>query len=197
MAEFAGRRLGAQAVENLIGPFLTGVYAGDERELGAEAVFGSLVELERRYGSIAIGGLLQALLRRGERGLRGSYSAAEGMGPFARHLAGRLNESPALGATVSELRREGSAWHLSLSSAAGPDLHARLAGGARNPGRREREAAEGGSTPGPRSFSRASRTPRSCRSRSAWSAPGYGARSRASASWFRAGPGWICWAASS
>ena len=49
VAEFAGRRLGAQAVENLIGPFLTGVYAGDERELGAEAVFGSLVELERRY----------------------------------------------------------------------------------------------------------------------------------------------------
>jgi oxygen-dependent protoporphyrinogen oxidase len=119
VAEFAGRRLGTQAVENLIGPFLTGVYAGDERELGAEAVFGSLVELERRYGSIAIGGLLQALLRRGERGLRGSYSAVEGLGPFARHLAGRLNETPALGATVSELRREDSAWHLSLSSAAG------------------------------------------------------------------------------
>ena len=110
VAEFAGRRLGAQAVENLIGPFLTGVYAGDERELGAEAVFGSLVELERRYGSIAIGGLVQALLRRGERGLRGSYSAAEGLGPFARHLAGRLNESPVLEATVSELRRDGSAW---------------------------------------------------------------------------------------
>jgi oxygen-dependent protoporphyrinogen oxidase len=119
VAEFAGRRLGAQAMENLIGPFLTGVYAGDERELGAEAVFGSLVELERRYGSIAIGGLLQALLRRGERGLRGSYSAAEGLGPFARRLAGRLNEPPALGVTVSELRREGSAWYLSLSSAAG------------------------------------------------------------------------------
>jgi len=119
VAEFAGRRLGAQAMENLIGPFLTGVYAGDERQLGAEAVFGSLVELERRYGSIAIGGLLQALLRRGERGLRGSYSAAEGLGPFARHLAGRLNEPVVLGATVSELRREGSAWYLSLSSAAG------------------------------------------------------------------------------
>ena len=120
VAEFTGRRLGAQAMENLIGPFLTGVYAGDERELGAEAVFGSLVELERRYGSIAIGGLLRALLgRRGERGLRGSYSTAEGLGPFARRLAGRLNEPPVLGATVSELRCEGSVWHLSLSSAAG------------------------------------------------------------------------------
>jgi len=29
VAEFAGRRLGAQAMEKLIGPFLTGVYAGD------------------------------------------------------------------------------------------------------------------------------------------------------------------------
>jgi oxygen-dependent protoporphyrinogen oxidase len=119
VAEFAGRRLGRQAVSNLIGPFLTGVYAGDPQQLGAAAVFGSLVELERSYGSIALGGLLRALLRRGERGLRGSYSAVEGLGPFARRLAERLVEPPALGARLTELRREGSAWHLSLSSAAG------------------------------------------------------------------------------
>ncbi|HKJ24919.1 MAG TPA: protoporphyrinogen oxidase, partial [Myxococcota bacterium] len=52
---FVARRLGREAVERLVGPFLTGVYAGDERALGAEAVFPSLVEAERRRGSIVRG----------------------------------------------------------------------------------------------------------------------------------------------
>ncbi len=119
VAEFVGRRMGREAVERLVGPFLTGVYAGDEEELGAGAVFGGLVELERRYGSIAIGGLLQVLLRRGERGLRGSYSAAQGLGPFARHLAERLHEPPVLGARVTSLVRGADGWELSMASAAG------------------------------------------------------------------------------
>jgi oxygen-dependent protoporphyrinogen oxidase len=119
VAEFVTRRLGHQVVSGLVGPFLTGVYAGDEAELGAEAVFGQLVDFERRYGSIALGGLVSGLLRRGSRGLRGSYAATHGLGPFARSMAERLNEPPAVGATVRELRREGSAWHLSVSSAAG------------------------------------------------------------------------------
>lgn len=119
VAEFVTRRLGAEVVRGLVGPFLTGVYAGDETELGAEAVLGGLVDLERRYGSIALGGMISALLRRGAGGLRGSYSATQGLGPFARSMAERLNEPPALGATVRELRRDGPAWHVSVSSSAG------------------------------------------------------------------------------
>lgn len=119
VAEFGARRLGRQAVDALLGPFLTGVYAGDERELGAAAVFGGLVELERRYGSIAVGGSVEALLRRGERGLRGSYSAPEGLGPFTRRLVERLKEPPVLGATLCTLHREDAAWALTLASASG------------------------------------------------------------------------------
>jgi len=119
VSEFITRRLGRQVADRLVGPFLTGVYAGDERELGAEAVFGTLVDWERRLGSVALGALDAALSRRRERGLRGVYSTTEGFGPFARHMAERLNEPPALGATVQTLRREGTAWHLSVSTAAG------------------------------------------------------------------------------
>ena len=39
LEEQLGEQWGTQeAVERLVGPFLTGVYAGDEQELGAEAV---------------------------------------------------------------------------------------------------------------------------------------------------------------
>ena len=58
VAEFAGRRLGREAVDNLVGPFLTGVYAGDEKQLGAAAVFGSLVENEQRV--VGLGPLPQS-----------------------------------------------------------------------------------------------------------------------------------------
>jgi oxygen-dependent protoporphyrinogen oxidase len=109
VAEFFGRRLGKQVVEGLVGPFLTGVYAGDERELGAEAVFPSLVEMERKSGSI-VGGALGGLFRRRPRGLRGSHSAIEGLGPFARALAERLVEPVALENRVIGVRRDGDRW---------------------------------------------------------------------------------------
>lgn len=119
VAEFAGRRFGKQAVSHLIGPFLTGVYAGDEERLGAEAVFGGLVELERKYGSIALGGVLRALGRRRERGLRGSYSAPQGLGPFARKLTELLAEPPALGTRVTGIEREDSGWEIGVSGPGG------------------------------------------------------------------------------
>jgi len=119
VAEFLGRRLGREAVTGLVGPFLTGVYAGDEEELGAEAVFPGLVELERRHRSLALGALAGALGRRGERGLRGSYSAVEGLGPLARRLSGLLREPPALGTSVARVRRDGGTWRVETTGPGG------------------------------------------------------------------------------
>jgi oxygen-dependent protoporphyrinogen oxidase len=119
VAEFARRRLGAEAVEGLVGPFLTGIYAGDERELGAEAVFGGLVEHERRHGSIALGLARGAFGRGGARGLRGVYSARNGLGPFARRIAERLAEPPTLETQVTSLRREGEEWRVRMLGPAG------------------------------------------------------------------------------
>ena len=76
VAEFLGRRLGREVVSGLVAPFLTGVYAGDEQQLGARAVFPALVELEDRFGSMAVGGLLRAVASRRAKGLRGSPSRA-------------------------------------------------------------------------------------------------------------------------
>ncbi len=119
VAEFIGRRLGKQVVESLVGPFLTGVYAGDERELGAESVFPSLVEMERRFGSIVFGSIAGIFRGGRRRGLRGSYSAAEGLGPFARSLAERLVEPVALDNRVTAVRRDGDRWLVRTSGPAG------------------------------------------------------------------------------
>lgn len=119
VAEFVSRRAGSEVVRGIVGPFLTGVYAGDESQLGAEAVFGGAVELERRYGSLALGGALTALWRRGERGLRGTWSGQHGFGPLARQLTNQLAEPPALGSRVDRITRDGDAWHLDIAAPTG------------------------------------------------------------------------------
>jgi oxygen-dependent protoporphyrinogen oxidase len=119
VAEFARRRLGAEVMERLVAPLLIGVYAGDERELGAEAVFAGLVEHERRTGSIALGLFRSAFGRGGSRGLRGVFSARDGLGPFARRLAERLTEPPTLETEVLSLRRDGDGWLVRMVGPAG------------------------------------------------------------------------------
>jgi oxygen-dependent protoporphyrinogen oxidase len=119
VAQFVGRRVGDEAVRALVGPFLTGVYGGDEAQLGAEAVFPELARLERRYGSIAIGELLIALHRGRERGLRGVHAGQHGFGRLARALASQLHEAPALGSRVARIARDGDGWHVDIVAPSG------------------------------------------------------------------------------
>jgi oxygen-dependent protoporphyrinogen oxidase len=119
VAEFVRRRLGPEVLEKLVGPFLTGVYAGDEEELGAETVLAGLVELERGHRSIAQGALSRVLSRRRPRGLPGTWSGPQGMGPLARALARRLTDPPALSTRVRELAWLGTHWRVALCGPAG------------------------------------------------------------------------------
>lgn len=119
VAEFVARRAGNEVVRALVGPFLTGVYAGDENQLGAEAVFGEATRLEQRYGSVAFGGLASALRRRRERGLPGSFAGPHGFGPLARQLASQLREPPALGSRVARIEADGDGWHLEIAAPSG------------------------------------------------------------------------------
>ncbi len=93
VAEFVGRRLGPEAVERMVAPFLVGVYAGDVQQLGAEAVFPALVEYERRAGSIVGGALRGALF--GPRAAKvpaGSFSAEGGLSALIDRLVETLGE---------------------------------------------------------------------------------------------------------
>lgn len=122
VAQFAARRLGPEALERLVAPFLTGVYAGDETQLGAEAVFASLVGFERERGSIALGALA-SLFARAPRGLAGSYSARGGLGAFAARLAGALGDGALrCGARVHGIARDGAGFRVVLE---GEELSAR------------------------------------------------------------------------
>lgn len=106
LAAFTRRRLGSEALERLVGPMLSGIYAGDPEKMSLKSTFPQLKELERR------GGLMRALWRGG---------GALGESPFATLKGGlsRLTEALALklpggsvrtGIEVLSLAREGGRW---------------------------------------------------------------------------------------
>ncbi|HVH07680.1 MAG TPA: protoporphyrinogen oxidase [Myxococcota bacterium] len=110
VAEFVARRLGVEALERAVAPALVGVYAGDETQLGAEAVFPALTAYERSHGSIARGALAaaRAARRAGTHAARrGSWSTREGTAGLARALAERLGGAIALGTAARALAKDG------------------------------------------------------------------------------------------
>jgi len=115
--DFFSRRLGPEVASELVGAFLTGVYAGDERELGIEAVFPLLAELERSHGSLVRGGLARARAARRDpapRGRPGSFSGVAGLGGFSRRLAAGLPEPVQTGAGVKHLAPAPEGWQVDL-----------------------------------------------------------------------------------
>ena len=61
--QFFTRLLGKQAVERLVAPFISGVYAGDPKRLSASAAFSKIARLET-YGSLLAGAILSSKERK-------------------------------------------------------------------------------------------------------------------------------------
>jgi protoporphyrinogen/coproporphyrinogen III oxidase len=55
VASFVRRRFGSRVLDNLVGPFLSGVYAGDPEQLEVRSVLPMLVEAEKARGSVIRG----------------------------------------------------------------------------------------------------------------------------------------------
>ena len=58
LAAFARRRLGDEALRKLIGPMVSGIFAGDPETMSLKSCFPRIAELEREYG-----GLIWAMLK--------------------------------------------------------------------------------------------------------------------------------------
>jgi len=119
VAAFAKRRFGCEARDALIGPFLTGVYAGDEAQLGAEAVCPRLVAAERRSGSVVLGLIRGALDPSAPRGRPGTWSAREGVGSLAGRLAHAIGPALRLSAAASQIAFEEGAYSIEIAAESG------------------------------------------------------------------------------
>jgi protoporphyrinogen/coproporphyrinogen III oxidase len=98
---FISRRLGHEIAERLVAPFVSGIYAGDEKRLSIQAAFPQLASLESSYGSLFRGAL--AKLREARKARKSSppsslpkrkrsISFRNGMQVLAETLATKLGE---------------------------------------------------------------------------------------------------------
>lgn len=118
LAAFARRRLGSEALDFLIDPMVSGVFAGDPERLSLRAAFPRIAELERDYG-----GLFKALWRLGRerRRARGSGPAGPGgtltsfrggVRTLVETLAAALGDAMVLGAPVRRVERTASGYRV-------------------------------------------------------------------------------------
>jgi oxygen-dependent protoporphyrinogen oxidase len=111
VADFARRRLGKQALDYLIEPLVSGVFAGDATKLSLRSAFPRIYELENTYG-----GLFRALLALRKQGkAKGAVGAPSGqltsffggMRTLVEHLENLLKDSIILGARVHGIELKG------------------------------------------------------------------------------------------
>jgi oxygen-dependent protoporphyrinogen oxidase len=115
LADFARRRLGAEALDVLVGPMLAGIFAGDAEKLSVRSTFPQLLEMERS------GGLARSLWR----GAPKRAPRREGFSMFMTLKGGLSRVIDALAAGLpsgalrldcpaAAVRRRGGRWEIAI-----------------------------------------------------------------------------------
>jgi oxygen-dependent protoporphyrinogen oxidase len=104
IAGFVRRKFTEELLDRLVGPFVSGVYAGDPERLSLRGAFPVVHELETRYGSVIRG----AMKSRGERGgaRLGSCSFESGNETLLSALGKALGDVLRLNSSVETLARK-------------------------------------------------------------------------------------------
>jgi len=103
IAAFIRRKFGDEVLNQLVAPFVSGVYAGDPEKLSLRASFPKLYEYEMTYGSVLRGALKSR--EKKETARPGLCSFRNGMETLPRALGARLGDFLLLESSVSAVRR--------------------------------------------------------------------------------------------
>jgi oxygen-dependent protoporphyrinogen oxidase len=117
VAAFVRRRLGQPFLDYAVGPFVSGIYAGDPERLSVRWAVPKIAALEREHGSLLRGALAR---RKGSAATRGSgamISFPSGLEELPRRLAREIGDVRTGVAALSVLRSEGG---FRVDTAAGP-----------------------------------------------------------------------------
>jgi len=105
VADFTRRKFSAELLDKLVGPFVSGIYAGDPEKLSLRAAFPQLHEAERAAGSILRGMLRAAKSKSGPTQRPTLQSFKNGNATLIDALAANLGPALHLETSVTEIRR--------------------------------------------------------------------------------------------
>jgi len=123
VAEFIKRRLGREALEKLIDPMVSGVFAGDPYKMSIKSCFPRIKELEQNYGSLIRAMIKLKKERSKEKG--GKISAApggnltsfyNGAQTITETIAGKLGERLKLEVVVHGIENIGDLYRVHTSN---------------------------------------------------------------------------------
>jgi len=125
LADFARRRLGAEALDKLIGPMVSGIFAGDPETMSLKSCFARIYELEQEYGGLIKAMIKLARKKRAEQKAGKAVASAAGPGGVLTSFGGgiqELTDAVAAGlqgevkvaAGVQEIRQVEGGYRLSL-----------------------------------------------------------------------------------
>jgi len=126
IAAFVRRKFSAQLLDRLVGPFISGIYAGDPEQLSLRAAFPKLYEAEKAAASVIRGGLKlgakagKQTVTRPRTGPR-LLSFRGGNETLVAALAAALGPALRCNVGVSEVRSAGNKFQIGTQSAAGPE----------------------------------------------------------------------------
>ena len=121
VAAFVRRKFSPQLLDRLVGPFVSGIYAGDPERLSVRSTFPQFYEAEQSAGSIVRGMLRLAKSKKGPRERRVLQSFHEGNETLVRALASKLGPSLLTASKVSEISRQKDSFKLRLESPRGDE----------------------------------------------------------------------------
>ncbi len=135
VASFARRRIGREAAERMVAPFVSGIYAGDADQLSVQAAFPRLANLETGYGGLFRGAVAKALEARRARKAatavldkaapthRRLCSFRSGMGFLPNTLASKIGEDPLTGCEDLRVERSVDSLAFNVEFDRGGDRH--------------------------------------------------------------------------
>src|SRR6266850_515031 len=99
VGSFARRRIGHEAAERMVAPFVSGIYAGDAEQLSVQAAFPKLANLETGYGGLFRGTFAKA--REARKARKSAAAVLDKAAPTRRRLCSFQNGMAVLPETLA------------------------------------------------------------------------------------------------
>lgn len=106
VAAFVRRKFSEELLDKLVGPFVSGIYAGDAEKLSVSAAFPQLYEAERSSGSIVRGMLRAAKSKPKPRHKPTLQTFRDGNETLVKALAGRLGSALRTETSITDISLE-------------------------------------------------------------------------------------------
>jgi protoporphyrinogen/coproporphyrinogen III oxidase len=106
VAEFVSRRISSEFLDKAIDPFVSGVYAGDPRDLSMRSAFPRLYEMERDFGSLIMG-TLRRKVEKPDPNFPRTFSFRGGLKTLIDKLAAEIGGGLRTGVQVAAIQAAG------------------------------------------------------------------------------------------